>query len=135
MMMNMSTGGNKRVGDWKCYGCGNNNYANREQCNKCGIPRANFIAKSGLRAGDWICPACQNHNFADKVACNKCGSPKGNTEGSTFKMKPGDWLCPQCSNHNYADKVTCNRCGGPKGDSGRVMPSSAPLSVPPNRWG
>merc|ERR1712113_1293914 len=79
---NPKAGGNKRVGDWKCYACGNINYANREQCNKCGTPRSNFIAKSGLRAGDWICPACQNHNFADKVVCNKCGTPKGNVEGS-----------------------------------------------------
>merc|ERR1719199_1990152 len=96
-------GGERRPGDWKCYACGNNNYASRTVCNKpgCGVPKEAFIAKSGLRAGDWLCPACANHNFSGKTNCKMCGAPRGNAKINTTGMKEGDWLCPSCSNHNY----------------------------------
>merc|ERR1712232_62332 len=109
-------GGMMKPGDWKCFGCNNINYASRDACNKCGIPKDNFIARSGMRPGDWFCPDCKNHNYADKVNCNKCQRPKGDAPTQPGKnMRPGDWMCPSCNNHNYADKAACNRCKQPKG--------------------
>ena len=61
--------------------CGNHNYASREECNKCGIPKGANIARTGLRPGDWVCKACLNHNFASRTDCNKCGAPKDVPEG------------------------------------------------------
>eukprot|EP00930_Biecheleria_cincta_P084028 TRINITY_DN73526_c0_g1_i1.p1 TRINITY_DN73526_c0_g1~~TRINITY_DN73526_c0_g1_i1.p1 ORF type:complete len:341 (+),score=42.21 TRINITY_DN73526_c0_g1_i1:49-1023(+) len=62
-----------RDGDWICSGCSNHNFASRENCNRCNMPKnppANF------RPGDWVCIDCKNHNFASKSACNRCGAPK-----------------------------------------------------------
>merc|ERR1712032_1300874 len=107
-------GGGKKVGDWVCRACGNLNYASRENCNKCGIPKTTFVSKSGLRPGDWVCPSCGNHNWADKQSCNKCGAPK--VESAVQQQKPGqqmregDWVCEACGNHNYANRTVCNRC-------------------------
>ena len=37
------TGSKSRVGDWKCSdaACGNMNFAFRQECNKCKVPRSN----------------------------------------------------------------------------------------------
>merc|ERR1712080_794221 len=91
-MMGAGMQGGKRPGDWKCYGCGNNNYASREECNKCGIPKKVFIKKSGMRPGDWVCNGCSNHNFSDKLECNMCKAPKVSGTVHTVKVRPGDWM-------------------------------------------
>jgi len=63
-----------------CPSCGNHNYADKINCNRCGVPKpikaAPKAAGKGMRPGDWICPACNNHNYADKTACNRCGLAK-----------------------------------------------------------
>lgn len=100
--------------NWKCFGCGNFNPADRELCDTCGVPKKAYIAKSGLRVGDWICPECANHNWAGKEACNKCKMPRGDTPVHKASMREGDWLCARCGNHNYQDKKVCNRCSSPK---------------------
>eukprot|EP00927_Polykrikos_kofoidii_P065698 TRINITY_DN61431_c0_g1_i1.p1 TRINITY_DN61431_c0_g1~~TRINITY_DN61431_c0_g1_i1.p1 ORF type:complete len:241 (+),score=18.33 TRINITY_DN61431_c0_g1_i1:79-801(+) len=115
-MMGMMGNRQMRPGDWMCRACNNHNFANREACNKCDIPKSVYIAKTGMREGDWLCPQCQNHNYASKTACNKCQRPKGNApshasaSGTSKGMRAGDWICPQCSNHNYASKTNCNKC-------------------------
>jgi len=76
-----------REGDWICPQCSNHNYADKVNCNRCGIPNAmgtmgaTPIFKNGhspkdMRPGDWMCPSCNNHNYADKTSCNRCGLPK-----------------------------------------------------------
>lgn len=106
--------GGQRPGDWQCYSCGNNNFASRDACNRCGIPKTTFIAKSGMRPGDWLCPSCQNHNYASRAACTKCQTPWAAEYVHQGNMKAGDWICTECNNHNYADKVQCNKCQVPK---------------------
>eukprot|EP01062_Namystynia_karyoxenos_P021292 TRINITY_DN18090_c0_g1_i1.p1 TRINITY_DN18090_c0_g1~~TRINITY_DN18090_c0_g1_i1.p1 ORF type:complete len:787 (+),score=244.02 TRINITY_DN18090_c0_g1_i1:92-2452(+) len=67
-----------RPGDWQCAHCGNQNYANRVDCNRCGRNIDNHARPTGLEVvratqpGDWLCEHCQNHNFADKARCNRC---------------------------------------------------------------
>lgn len=118
--------GEKRQGDWKCYGCGNNNYASRtEACNRCNLPKSVFVSKSGMRPGDWVCPTCQNHNWADRSFCLKCQTPKAGSQVHTKGMRPGDWLCIQCSNHNYASKDRCNKCQRPKQAGSLTMPPAS----------
>lgn len=108
-------GSERRPGDWKCYGCGNNNYASRtEACNRCNLAKTVYVSKSGMRPGDWICPTCQNHNWAGRAFCLKCQSPKAGSQVHMKGMRRGDWLCSQCNNHNYASKDRCNRCQCPK---------------------
>eukprot|EP00927_Polykrikos_kofoidii_P057108 TRINITY_DN51217_c0_g1_i1.p1 TRINITY_DN51217_c0_g1~~TRINITY_DN51217_c0_g1_i1.p1 ORF type:complete len:254 (-),score=29.48 TRINITY_DN51217_c0_g1_i1:62-769(-) len=121
MMGGMMGGASQvRPGDWLCRACNNQNYASREVCNRCCIPKTVYISKTGLRDGDWLCPQCQNHNYASKTNCHKCARPKGSTPGHTplnksgANMREGDWICPQCSNHNYASKTLCNKCSVPK---------------------
>jgi len=107
-------GGDVRPGDWVCHACKNNNYANREVCNKCGIPKSTFISKTGLRPGDWICPQCQNHNWADKANCQKCQAPRTAQSIQAAAEKGGDWVCHACKNVNYASREVCNRCQIPR---------------------
>ena len=84
-------------GDWDCPKCNNNNFAFRQECNRCGEPRGNSGGQNNDRgfqrreqrprfdrnersnnrmAGDWDCPKCHNDNFAWRTECNKCGAPK-----------------------------------------------------------
>lgn len=118
LSMQSAAGQKLRAGDWICRACNNHNYAIREACNKCNVPKSVYIAKSGMRDGDWMCPGCHNHNFADKTSCNKCQLPK--SDDATYKSVPkkglreGDWVCPSCNNHNYASRENCNRCGAAK---------------------
>lgn len=62
-----------REGDWICSSCGNHNFASRENCNRCNMPKN---PPPNFRPGDWICAECKNHNFASKSDCNRCGAPK-----------------------------------------------------------
>merc|ERR1712159_724835 len=91
-------------GDWVCRVCGNNNYASRDACNKCGVSKDVYVSSSGVKPGDWICTSCNNHNWQDKMNCNKCGGPKTPTPSGMLNMKEGDWICGQCQNHNYASR-------------------------------
>jgi len=142
---------------WACTQCGNQNFAIRMACNRCGapkpqpvvglqqmpgqvqMPQQGFAAAGGrtVRVGDWMCPSCGNHNFASKEACNKCGVPKteaavqgaGAIQGAGAmamngspgfaaaggqNMRPGDWSCRACNNHNFASRGNCNKCGASK---------------------
>merc|ERR1719382_918761 len=85
-----------RVGDWMCSACGNHHFASRENCNKCGAPKASSgqaatprgSGPGAMRPGDWICPACSNHNFASREACNKCGAAKPEGAGGEYGAAP-----------------------------------------------
>ncbi|HII21649.1 MAG TPA: hypothetical protein HA307_02850, partial [Candidatus Poseidoniaceae archaeon] len=92
-------------GDWECPKCNNNNFAFRQECNRCGEPRGSHShgqrsndrgfqrreqrggrferndRSSNRMQGDWDCPKCHNDNFAWRTECNKCGAPKPGGQG------------------------------------------------------
>ncbi|XP_033115085.1 zinc finger Ran-binding domain-containing protein 2-like [Anneissia japonica] len=83
--------GRHHDGDWICSECGNDNFARRSQCNKCGQDKVNVKFKSGgieigkqlaekskglFAADDWQCKMCGNVNWSRRNECNVCKSPK-----------------------------------------------------------
>jgi hypothetical protein len=69
-----------REGDWACPRCGFGNFAHRDKCFDCGVPRAGgAVAASpppAYKPGDWRCARCGEHNFARRSSCFKCGSAR-----------------------------------------------------------
>lgn len=69
-MPNMN-GFDKAEENWKCPGCGNENFPTRMFCNtrKCRMPKPE---------GNWTCPFCGNENFPTRMVCNtrRCQAPK-----------------------------------------------------------
>eukprot|EP00667_Euglena_gracilis_P023666 EG_transcript_26855 len=82
-------------GDWPCSdpACGNMNWARRDSCNRCGLPRAGAPAvavayappprlapapppASQISPGDWPCESCGNMNWARRTSCNLCQAPR-----------------------------------------------------------
>lgn len=139
--------GTMRPGDWCCSACGNHNFANREVCNKCKMPKmasmmggmgmfqgmtpqimanmmpgmmnaGNAKPTGAMRPGDWKCHACGNINFASRTHCNKAECGVAKSAYiSKSGMRPGDWLCPMCENHNFSDKTECVKCKHPRGNT------------------
>ena len=74
-------GGRGRPGDWKCPSCGNNCFARKDTCMRCGAakPRGGGRGDDGggyrSREGDWRC-SCGNSCFGWRDSCNRCGQPK-----------------------------------------------------------
>lgn len=129
-------------GNWQCPSCQNVNFAVRDACNRCQLPRPaptvppwapNGAPVAGVN-GNWLCSLCQNVNFAVRDACNKCGALRSKAEvrlsaspsagcgggkaGSKGKApvpgENGNWVCPGCGNINYPMRDACNRCQAPK---------------------
>lgn len=143
-----SSGGRRPVagsssGNWECPLCQNMNFAARNSCNICSMPRpedsqvAVYVppqqasgkggaGRSGPVAGvdgNWACKLCNNVNFAVREVCNMCKAPQhqqsGGQWGASGRGGPiagvdGNWACPFCSNVNYAIRDACNRCSAPK---------------------
>lgn len=65
----------------------NHNYASRQACNKCRLPKN---APHNFREGDWMCPKCGNHNYASKTACNRCKELKEHTVQPNVPKVPFD---------------------------------------------
>ena len=73
--------------DWACPTCENHNYANRQQCARCGQARhAGQLLQEGSGNLDW------------SSICSSHGCPM------FMCFKPFDWLC-SCGNHNFASKM------------------------------
>lgn len=78
--------------DWTCDDCGNENFARRNNCNRCSKARTNLAKKKKLgteigkaaaeksgglfNAEDWQCYKCANVNWARRQHCNVCNTPK-----------------------------------------------------------
>eukprot|EP00667_Euglena_gracilis_P009505 EG_transcript_9666 len=97
MMVPKVAKGGTRPGDWLCSACNNHNYASRDKCNRCSVPKpANAAAPA---------PA-----VTDMYGLFGAGYALPQAAGMAGKMRPGDWTCPACNNHNYASRDKCNRC-------------------------
>ena len=94
-----------RPGDWSCSSCNAHNYANREQCFKCGKPKGE---------GDMVVGGDRG------AGGGGAGDYGGNFGGGGFgrgrPMKPGDWMC-SCYAHNYASRDVCYKCGKSKAEA------------------
>jgi len=85
------SGGGPKAGDWACPNCGDNVFAWRTQCNRCGsTPTGTPGTGNGgggmgaggfSRPGDWMCPACGDLVFAFRDSCKSCGQPKPPGQG------------------------------------------------------
>jgi hypothetical protein len=118
---NIGSGHDIRPGDWLCPDptCGNHNFASRNECKRCGVPKGAQISKTGMRPGDWLCIQCLNHNFANRDSCNKCQAARGFESDNAPRpqaspqMREGDWMC-KCGAHNFASRLNCFKCNEPK---------------------
>ena len=59
----------RRDEDWDCPQCGNDNFASRDKCKKCGCFKSKIP-----RPGDWKC-YCGEINFAKRLECRRCSKP------------------------------------------------------------
>ncbi|MDC0528168.1 hypothetical protein OAO11_03625, partial [Candidatus Poseidoniaceae archaeon] len=105
-------------GDWDCPKCNNNNFAFRQECNRCGEPRGN----GGGRSNDRGFQRRDDRRGGDRFGGNdrRGGDRRGN-DRSNNRMD-GDWDCPKCHNDNFAWRTECNKCGAPKGGGGGRPP-------------
>lgn len=113
---------NMKEGDWMCDSCGNHNFADKVNCNRCNIPKPmqgmmnfGFGGCMGAMGGmprmqrmqsmpNMNMMAMHNMNMMGAMGCGGCaGAGPGN-------MKDGDWMCHKCGNHNYASRVVCKKC-------------------------
>ncbi len=74
----------KRAGDWKCPGCGDEQFARNATCRQCQTPKPGahpdaLEAKrqaTDTKHGDWTCPDCHDRQFARNDTCRQCGAPR-----------------------------------------------------------
>lgn len=78
--MDGSAGGGRRApkpGEWSCPSCGNDNWSNREQCNRCFAPRGQATPpRGGTTQDDWSCAACGDLVSASRSTCKLCSAPR-----------------------------------------------------------
>jgi len=101
----LKTGPPPMPGDWLCTKCANVNFARRDQCNHCGVPRAGNeedVMTSSVFAG---------------YALNS-------------KFVNNDWLCASCGNNNFARRTSCHRCNVPKPEEAKATPTAAEAAAP-----
>lgn len=81
-----------RPGDWKCPDCSNINFAWRDKCNKCEVPRGDTPSE--------VAPTSGGYNMGSGMG--------GGMGGGKPEPRPGDWDCPRCGNLNFQSRVKCN---------------------------
>lgn len=86
---------------WACKSCGNENFADRENCNKCSDPRT---------LSQWHCSSCNNWNWLDRSFCNMCKQARNaNVEGEPEKKKPRHAIAaPEVPSAEMIDDDTTN---------------------------
>merc|ERR1712176_737438 len=75
-------------GNWACMHCRNVDFAARDVCNRCQMPKPppQVAGKRGGAPvagvdGNWACSHCGNVNFPTREACNRCQTPRADAEG------------------------------------------------------
>eukprot|EP00435_Cladocopium_sp_Y103_P020168 s882_g4.t3 len=117
-----------RPGDWMCPSCGNHNYADKKNCNRCGLARpldmtgGAPVTRAGYGAA--TAPPVQRaspYGFNGKIPKQQWQAMVQNAYADAPVATPGPggkgvggWVCPACGNYNYPHRSNCNRCGVPK---------------------
>ena len=97
-------------GDWICPKCNNNNFAFRQECNRCGEPR-NGAQGQPPRRDDRRSFQDRDRRGGDRNGGDRRG---GNNRRGGEIFNDNDWECPKCNNINFAFRQECNRCGEPR---------------------
>ncbi len=108
-----STMSRPRGNEWICPDCGNNVYASKNKCGKCGKWKpGNEFRPPVIKEGDWKCP-CGFPNYASRKECLKCkaAAPGGPIAKKEPEPKPGDWPCLVCKKNNFGNRTACFGCG------------------------
>lgn len=126
-------------GNWECRSCGNVNYAMREACNRCGVPKPPEEEEE-----DDEPPLVEEEEDEDALEAldpvfePSPQAPRGRIPGGPpVAGVDGNWSCSQCGNINFAHRVACNRCQAPKPPIGGRAPrlaSMAPVAGIDGNW-
>ncbi|KAJ3413721.1 hypothetical protein HDV05_007624 [Chytridiales sp. JEL 0842] len=104
-------------GDWLCTGCGNNNFARRNECNRCHNPKPAEAGGGGGSSGYGGGQRGDRYESRGGYGGGDRGGRGGGRGG--FGGSDGDWSCPSCNNNNFARRTECFKCNTPKpGGSG-----------------
>eukprot|EP00906_Rhabdomonas_costata_P003714 RCo005625 len=90
--------------DWLCSNCRNVNFARRLECNLCGSPRSQSLARPPTSM-----PAKHLSAFPTASTSALIGR-ETTTVAAKWSPMPGDWNCPHCANVNFYWRDICNRC-------------------------
>jgi hypothetical protein len=101
---------NERPGDWPCPNGHGMQFAWREQCRICQVPKPGSTASHGYSGGQG-----QGQGQYQAVA-----QPHWSDQG-TGQQWSEDWTCPSCASHNFAKRQECFRCRAPKGMAPPMM--------------
>ncbi|GAB4813719.1 hypothetical protein N2152v2_000765 [Parachlorella kessleri] len=107
--------GNVKPGDWPCPSCGNNNFAWRDACNKCGTPKGpgGGGAPGGPPGGGYGGAGGGGAGYGGGGGFG--GGGGGGRGGGGFQKREGDWDCV-CGNNNFGWRDKCNKCGKAKSE-------------------
>jgi RNA-binding protein FUS len=111
-------GGGAREGDWYCE-CGNNNFAWRDKCNRCGKGKGGDGGGAPAAGGYDAGASAGGYGGYDGAAAGGYSAPRSEPvraapQGPPGKFAPGDWTCTGCGNVNWQRRTTCNQCNAPK---------------------
>eukprot|EP01001_Neometanema_parovale_P008495 NODE_4770_length_1021_cov_47.879733_g4565_i0.p2 GENE.NODE_4770_length_1021_cov_47.879733_g4565_i0~~NODE_4770_length_1021_cov_47.879733_g4565_i0.p2 ORF type:complete len:290 (-),score=75.71 NODE_4770_length_1021_cov_47.879733_g4565_i0:82-951(-) len=109
-------GGNTdmRPGDWLCGSCGNNCFARRMECNRCGSPRAGGMGggmMGGMGGGMGMMGGGMGMMGGGMGMMGGGMGMMGGGMGGQNITRPGDWTCPGCGNNCFSYRTDCKKCG------------------------
>jgi len=107
-----------RSGDWECSKCRAHNFASRNECYSCRMPKDPNAASFGGSARPAYGGAGAPGSFPSGGGTSGSyggsygggGGGFGGGGGGGQEVRAGDWHC-SCSAHNFASRSQCFKCG------------------------